>query len=295
MLDIGCNGGFYSIEMKRRGADRVLASISTRTIWPRRGSPRASRACDIEFRQLSVYDVGALGERFDIVLFMGVLYHLRHPLLALDLIREHVVGDLMVFQSMQRGSADVAPVERRLSVLERGRLRRAGTTRKMHFIEHSYAGRSHQLVGAQPGLRRGHAAQRPGFEIVAHPEAEVYVCRRAGAPAGEGPVYPAGGGSRMIEAAMIWNEPNNKSHWDPELDPDWRRFARDGDRGRPRRSPARTPHLPKVLGGISPIDPSFIDQHEAARRARPPRCRRGARLSARLEPLADRRVAGEDR
>ena len=30
----------------------------------------------------------------------------------------------------------------------------------------------------------------------------------------------------MIEAAMIWNEPNNKSHWDPELDPDWSRFAR---------------------------------------------------------------------
>ena len=32
----------------------------------------------------------------------------------------------------------------------------------------------------------------------------------------------------MIEAAMIWNEPNNKSHWDPELDPDWSRFARMG-------------------------------------------------------------------
>jgi beta-xylosidase len=30
----------------------------------------------------------------------------------------------------------------------------------------------------------------------------------------------------MIEAAMIWNEPNNKSHWDPEVDPDWSKFAR---------------------------------------------------------------------
>ena len=47
---------------------------------------------DIEFRKLSVYDVGALGERFDLVLFMGVLYHLRHPLLALDLIHEHVAA-----------------------------------------------------------------------------------------------------------------------------------------------------------------------------------------------------------
>ena len=41
---------------------------------------------DVEFRQMSVYDVAALAERFDVVFFIGVLYHLRHPLLALDLI-----------------------------------------------------------------------------------------------------------------------------------------------------------------------------------------------------------------
>jgi beta-xylosidase len=61
----------------------------------------------------------------------------------------------------------------------------------------------------------------------------------------------------MIEAAMIWNEPNNKSHWDPEVDPGWTRFsamaclacqAIRAERGT----------LPRVLGGISPIDPGFI-------------------------------------
>ena len=61
----------------------------------------------------------------------------------------------------------------------------------------------------------------------------------------------------MIEAAMIWNEPNNKSHWDPELDPDWSRFARmaclAGD-----AIAAEAPGLPRALGGISPIDPNFI-------------------------------------
>ncbi|TIT01604.1 MAG: TIGR04290 family methyltransferase, partial [Mesorhizobium sp.] len=67
--------------------------------------------CDIEFQLLSVYDVGALREKFDIVLFMGVLYHLRHPLLALDLIREHVAGDLMIFQSMQRGSTELPALD----------------------------------------------------------------------------------------------------------------------------------------------------------------------------------------
>ena len=51
-----------------------------------------------------------IGERFDIVLFMGVLYHLRHPLLALDLIAEHAARDLLIYQSMQRGSADMAEV-----------------------------------------------------------------------------------------------------------------------------------------------------------------------------------------
>jgi beta-xylosidase len=61
----------------------------------------------------------------------------------------------------------------------------------------------------------------------------------------------------MIEAAMIWNEPNNKSHWDPELDPGWRRFATLA-RLAARAIHAENPRMPRVLGGISPIDPSFI-------------------------------------
>jgi beta-xylosidase len=61
----------------------------------------------------------------------------------------------------------------------------------------------------------------------------------------------------MIEAAMIWNEPNNLSHWDFELDQGWREFADmaclAGD-----AIASEAPGLPRVLGGISPIDPSFI-------------------------------------
>src|SRR5215207_9136775 len=62
----------------------------------------------------------------------------------------------------------------------------------------------------------------------------------------------------MIEAAMIWNEPNNKSHWDPELDPDWSRFA-DMAMAAADAIAAVDPKLLKVLGGISPIDPDFIN------------------------------------
>jgi beta-xylosidase len=61
----------------------------------------------------------------------------------------------------------------------------------------------------------------------------------------------------VIEAVKLWNEPNNKSHWDFEIDPEWRLFAEmaklaaDAIRAENRS-------LPRVLGGISPIDPKFI-------------------------------------
>jgi beta-xylosidase len=61
----------------------------------------------------------------------------------------------------------------------------------------------------------------------------------------------------MIEAAKIWNEPNNKSHWDLQLDPGWTRFAEMAIlAGRAIHSV--NPGLTRVLGGISPIDPAFI-------------------------------------
>ncbi len=63
----------------------------------------------------------------------------------------------------------------------------------------------------------------------------------------------------MIEAAMIWNEPNNKSHWDPELDPDWSIFATTAiEAGKAIASV--NPEVKRVLGGISPIDPHFINR-----------------------------------
>jgi beta-xylosidase len=61
----------------------------------------------------------------------------------------------------------------------------------------------------------------------------------------------------MIEAIKLWNEPNNLSHWDFKLDPEWKEFGRMTTLAAERiRSLA--PGLPLVLGGISPIDASFI-------------------------------------
>src|SRR5256885_10032318 len=103
VLDIGCNAGFYSIEMKRRGADRVVGIDSDEGYLAQARFAAEICGVELELEQMSVYEVGRLEERFDIVLFMGVLYHLRHPLLALDLIHEHVARDMLVFQSMLRG------------------------------------------------------------------------------------------------------------------------------------------------------------------------------------------------
>ncbi|MFL6516053.1 MAG: glycosyl hydrolase [Chthoniobacterales bacterium] len=61
----------------------------------------------------------------------------------------------------------------------------------------------------------------------------------------------------MIEAVMLWNEPNNKSHWDFEVDPDWRIFADMTIRAAGAVA-AVNPMLKRVLGGISPIDPKFL-------------------------------------
>jgi beta-xylosidase len=61
----------------------------------------------------------------------------------------------------------------------------------------------------------------------------------------------------MIEAVMFWNEPNNKSHWDFEIDPDWNTFAAMIKLAA-QAVRAENPRLTRVLGGISPIDPGFI-------------------------------------
>ena len=66
----------------------------------------------------------------------------------------------------------------------------------------------------------------------------------------------------MIEAAMIWNEPNNKSHWDLEADPEWRIFARMA-RLAGQAIAAEAPGLTRVMGGMSPIDAGFLRLVEA--------------------------------
>jgi tRNA (mo5U34)-methyltransferase len=176
VLDIGCNAGFYSLEMKRRGADRVVAIDSDPTYLAQARFAAEVNGADIEFRELDVYQVEKLHEKFDIVLFMGVLYHLRHPLLALDLLSERVVGDTLVFQSLMRGSHDVMELEADYPFSETGIFQTEGYP-AMYFVEKRY---SHDPTNWWiPNRACSEAMLRSaGFEIVNHPEDEVYICKK---------------------------------------------------------------------------------------------------------------------
>jgi tRNA (mo5U34)-methyltransferase len=131
----------------------------------------------IELRRMSVYEVAKLGEQFDWVLFTGVLYHLRYPLLALDLIRKHVVRDRLVFQSMLRGSLEPARIERDYPFSEQAIFDQPDYPR-LHFVEQRYAGDPTNWW--IPNRACAEALLRSaGFEIMSHPETEVFVCKAA--------------------------------------------------------------------------------------------------------------------
>jgi tRNA (mo5U34)-methyltransferase len=189
VLDIGCNAGFYAMEMKRRGAGRVLGLDTDEEYLAQAKFAADINGLEIEFRKLSAYDVGQLGEQFDLVIFMGVLYHLRHPLLALDLIHEHVARDLLLFQSMQRGNGRIDRLEKNYDFWTTRQFDSPGYP-KLHFIENKYA--DDPTNWWAPNRACVEAMLRSaGFVITAHPEEEVYLCSKGVRPQPDGPVYPS--------------------------------------------------------------------------------------------------------
>jgi tRNA (mo5U34)-methyltransferase len=182
VLDIGCNAGFYSIELARRGA-RVLG-IDVEPLYLRQAR-WAAKQCAVEervqFLEGTVYDLARQNTSFDLVWFTGVFYHLRYPLLALDFVRR-VTGRLMMFQSMTMPGDDAVNVPRDLPLGEREAMLQNGWP-KMAFIEHRVAGDptnwwapNHACVEA--------LLRSAGFELLARPEHEFYLCT---AVAGESP------------------------------------------------------------------------------------------------------------
>jgi tRNA (mo5U34)-methyltransferase len=176
VLDIGCNAGFYSLEMKRRGADRVVGIDSDERYLQQAALAAEVTGLPLELHNMSVYGIARLRQRFDLVLFMGVLYHLRHPLLALDLIRAHAVKDTLVFQSLQRGSAIIANVANDYPFDEAAVFDEPGAPR-MQFIEHHFAGDPTNWWIPNRSCTEA-ILRSAGFRIEGRRGTDVYICRR---------------------------------------------------------------------------------------------------------------------
>jgi tRNA (mo5U34)-methyltransferase len=174
-LDIGCNAGFYSIELARRGASVTAIDIDPHYLEQARWAAAEFGVADrIEFREGQVYDLAREPGRYDLVLFMGVLYHLRYPMLGLDIVAEKV-GRLLVFQTLTMPGMAVTRNTRDREIEDRDDLLRPGWP-KLAFVEHRFAGDptnwwipNHAAVEAM--LRSS------GLGVIDRLGHEIYLCR----------------------------------------------------------------------------------------------------------------------
>jgi len=176
VLDIGCNGGFYSIEMKRRGAERVLGiDVDDRYLNQARFAAQ-TLGVEIEFEKRSVYEADAIAGQFDYVFFMGIFYHLRYPVFALDKVVKKIRREgRLVFQSMLRGSSDIEQWAEDYHFWQTEQFSHPAYP-AMYFVENSYA--NDQTNWWIPNRAAAEAVLRSsGLEIVDHPESETWICR----------------------------------------------------------------------------------------------------------------------
>jgi tRNA (mo5U34)-methyltransferase len=175
-LDVGCNAGFYSFELAGRGA-KVLAldpdeHYLEQGRWAAQFLDRERR---VEFRQGSVYDLVDVAGSFEVVLFMGVLYHLRYPLLALDIVAEKVAGTL-VLQTLTMPGEESPAAPEDVEIGERKHLLEPGWPRAA-FIEHKLAGDPTNWWAPDPACVEA-MARSAGLRISEHPAHEVWICER---------------------------------------------------------------------------------------------------------------------
>jgi tRNA (mo5U34)-methyltransferase len=178
VLDIGCNAGYYSFQLAGRGA-RVLAIDSDEHYL--RQARWAAQWLDpdkrIEFTRMQIYELADLGRQFDLVLFLGVLYHLRYPQLALDLVVRCARGR-MILQTLTMPGATPLDVSEDLTIDERERLTEPGWPRAA-FIEHSLAGDPTNWWAFDDACVQA-MVRAAGMRVSATPGHEIYICDRDG-------------------------------------------------------------------------------------------------------------------
>ncbi|TFZ04333.1 TIGR04290 family methyltransferase [Ramlibacter rhizophilus] len=174
VLDVGCNAGFYSFELARRGAQVLAIDHDEHYLAQARWAAGQFGLADrIEFRQQGVYDLARSTESYDLVWFMGVFYHLRYPLLALDLLARRT-RRLLMFQTLTLPGEEVHADTQDHPITEREPLLAPGWP-KMAFVEHRFAGDPTNWWVAN------HAAceamlRSAGLRVLARPAGEIYLC-----------------------------------------------------------------------------------------------------------------------
>ncbi|MEQ8822089.1 MAG: TIGR04290 family methyltransferase [Sumerlaeia bacterium] len=181
-LDIGCNAGFYTFELARRGARVTAIDLDPHYLRQARwAAQQFGVEGQVEFRRMQVYELAREPEdlAFDLVLFMGVFYHLRYPVLGLDAVARRT-RRLMVFQTLTMPGEEVESGDGAMTLDDRGAFLRPGWP-KMAYMEHGLCNdptnrfaANHAAVEAllrSAGLR---VRERPGHEIyVCEPDASL--------------------------------------------------------------------------------------------------------------------------
>lgn len=174
VLDVGCNAGFYSFELARRGASVLAIDSDERYLAQARwAAQQLGMERRIEFRRLGVYEIARSTEQFDLVWFMGVFYHLRHPLLALDLLARRT-RRMMMFQTLTMSGDEVYENTRDHPIENRAPLQEPGWP-KMAFIEHCFSGDpTNWWVPNHAGVEA--MLRSSGLRVTRRPANEIYVC-----------------------------------------------------------------------------------------------------------------------
>ncbi len=177
LLDVGCNAGFYAFEAKRRGAKRVLGVDGQRQHVRQGLFVRKVLGLEVEFRRVNVYELGprTVGQ-FDITLALGLLYHLKHPMLALENLYQ-VTKDLLIIETAimppeQTRESFVHPLGEQQMVLH-----------ALAFVENPHDAKEQVYNWFLPGIDALKALLRAtGFDEVevveARNERAVVVCRK---------------------------------------------------------------------------------------------------------------------
>ena len=180
-LDVGCNAGFYSFALANRGADVLAIDADEHYLRQARWAAEQFELTDrIRFERLEVYELARRDERFDLVLFLGVLYHLRHPLLALDLLAEKA-DRVLVLQTLTMPGSEKVRSPRNLPFDQREKLVAPGWP-KMAFIERRLADDPTNWWAANEACVEA-MLRSSGLEVVDRPGYQLWVCRPRGLPA----------------------------------------------------------------------------------------------------------------